>query len=67
VCACRITCGIGEVCFRSLKQPSRSGGTLLTDVDLDPFAGNGEDGVLRRWWLGLGLGYCDGGKAKTER
>ena len=42
---------VGKVGFGCLKDPLRTSGGLLASVDLDAFAGDGEDGVLGGWRL----------------
>ena len=48
--------GVDERGFGGLKDPLRSGGGLLAGVDLDAFAGDGEDGVLRG--RAVSVGFC---------
>ena len=43
---------VDEVSFGGLEDPLRASGGLLTGIDLDAFAGDGEDGMLRGWRLG---------------
>ena len=51
VCAYEVAGCVDEVGFRGLEDPLRASGGLLAGVDLDAFAGDGEDGVLRGWRL----------------
>lgn len=51
---------VDEGGFGCLKDPLRSRGGLLAGVDLNAFAGDGEDGVLRGWWSGGVLGEHGG-------
>ena len=64
--ACGVAGRVGKVRFGGLKYPLRPGGRLLTDVDLGSFAGDGEDGVLRRRRFGLVLRCCGEGETETQ-
>ncbi len=55
---------VDERGFGCFKEPLRPRGGLLTGVNLDAFAGDGEDGVLRGWRSGEVLGKRSGRKGK---
>ena len=46
--------------FGCLKDPLGASGGLLAGIDLDAFAGHGEDGALRGWRSGGVLSGCEG-------